>query len=52
MEAGKKRIWVRGQNVEVTDEVYRAYTQGDRKMRCFENDLKTERFVHNFSESQ
>ena len=46
MEAGKKkRIWVRGQNVEVTDEVYRAYTQGDRKMRYFENDLKTERFV-------
>lgn len=45
MKAGKKRIWVRGQNVEVTDEVYMAYTQGDRKMRYFENDLKTERFV-------
>ena len=45
MEAGKKRIWVRGQYVEVTDEVYMAYTQGDRKMRYFENDLKTERFV-------
>ena len=41
MEAGKKRIWVRGQYVEVTDEVYMAYTQGDRKMRYFENDLKT-----------
>ena len=27
MEAGKKRIWVRGQYVEVTDEVYMAYTQ-------------------------
>ena len=26
-------------------EVYRAYMQGDRKMRYFENDLKTERFV-------
>ena len=41
MEAVKKRIWVRGQYVEVTDEVYMAYTQGDRKMRYFENDLKT-----------
>ena len=37
MEAGKKRIWIRGQYVEVTDEVYMAYTQGDRKMRYFEN---------------
>ena len=45
MEAGKKRIWIRGQYVEVTDEVYMAYTQSDRKMRYFENDLKTERFV-------
>lgn len=45
MEAGKKRIWVRGQYVEVTDEVYTAYMQSDRKMRYFENDLKTERFV-------
>ena len=45
MDAGKKKIWVRGQFVEVTDEVYRAYMQGDRKMRYFENDLKTERFV-------
>ena len=26
-------------------EVYRAHMQGDRKMRYFENDLKTERFV-------
>ena len=45
MEADKKRIWVRGQYVEVTDEVYAAYMQSDRKMRYFENDLKTERFV-------
>ena len=40
MDADKKRIWIRGQFVEVTDEVYRAYMQGDRKMRYFENDLK------------
>ena len=33
MDADKKRIWIRGQYVEVTDEVYRAYMQGDRKMR-------------------
>ena len=45
MDADKKRIWIRGQYVEVTDEVYAAYMQGDRKMRYFENDLKTERFV-------
>ena len=45
VDADKKRIWIRGQFVEVTDEVYRAYMQGDRKMRYFENDLKTERFV-------
>lgn len=45
MDADKKKIWVRGQYVEVTNEVYTAYMQGDRKMRYFENDLKTERFV-------
>ena len=45
MDADKKRIWVRGQYVEVTDEVYAAYMRGDRKMRYFENDLKSERFV-------
>ena len=45
MDADKKRIWIRGQYVEVTNEVYMAYTQGDRKMRYFENDLKTEQFV-------
>lgn len=45
MGANKKKIWVRGQYVEVTDEVYTAYMKGDRKMRYFENDLKTERFV-------
>ena len=43
MDAGKKKIWVRGQFVEVTDEVYTAYMRGDRKMRYFEADLKSER---------
>ena len=45
MDADKKRIWIRGQFVEVTEEVYRAYMRGDRIIRYFENDLKTERFV-------
>lgn len=45
MIADKKRRWTSGQLVEVTDEVYAAYTKGNRKMRYFENDLKTERFL-------
>lgn len=45
MDADKKRLWISGQFVEVTDEVYDAYTKGDRKMRYFESDLKTERFL-------
>lgn len=45
MSAGKKKLWISGQLVEVTDEVYRAYTKGDRKMRYFERDLKTERYI-------
>ena len=43
MDADKKRLWVSGQLVEVTDEVYDAYMKGDRKMRYFESDLKAER---------
>ena len=45
MDADKKRLWVSGQFIEVTDEVYDAYMKGDRKMRYFENDLKAERFL-------
>lgn len=45
MDADKKRLWVSGQFIEVTDEVYDAYMKGDRKMRYFESDLKAERFV-------
>lgn len=33
MDADKKRLWVSGQFIEVTDEVYDAYMKGDRKMR-------------------
>lgn len=45
MDAGKKQLWISGRFVEVTDEVYAAYMQGDRKIRYFENDLKTERVI-------
>lgn len=45
MNADKKQIWINGRSIEVTDEVYSAYMKGDRKMRYFENDLKTERFL-------
>ena len=45
MDADKKRLWVSGQFIEVTDEVYDAYMKGDRRMRYFESDLKTERFL-------
>ena len=31
----------------MSDEVYAAYMKGDRKIRYFENDLKTERFLLN-----
>lgn len=43
MIADKKYIWVNGQPVEVTEEVYEAYTVGSRKMRYFEEDLKVQR---------
>ena len=45
VEAGKKKIWNSGKCIEVTDEVYTAYMKGNRKIRYFENDLKTERTV-------
>lgn len=47
MDAEKKQIWIGGQLIEVTQAVYEAYMKGDRKMRYFEHDLKTERFVLN-----
>lgn len=45
MDADKKRVWVSGQYIEVTDAVYDAYMKGDRKIRYFENDLKMERVL-------
>ena len=35
MDADKKRVWVSGQYIEVTDVVYDAYMKGDRKIRYF-----------------
>src|SRR5659263_274481 len=40
-----KKIFLEGQSVEVSDEVFVAYMQGDRKMRYMEQDLKVERIV-------
>jgi len=45
MDDYKRRLWVNGQFIEVSEEVYQVYMQGDRKMRYFEKDLKTERTI-------
>ena len=45
MDDNKRRLWVNGQFIEVSEEVYQVYMQGDRKMRYFEKDLKTERTI-------
>lgn len=45
MDDNKRKLWVNGQFIEVSEEVYQVYMQGDRKMRYFETDLKTERTV-------
>jgi RNA polymerase sigma factor (sigma-70 family) len=45
MDKDKRKLWIDGQFIEVTEEVYQVYMQGDRKMRYFETDLKTERTI-------
>lgn len=45
MNENTRKIWVNGKFVEVSEEVYQVYMQGDRKMRYFEKDLKTERTI-------
>lgn len=37
-----KKLWIDGHCIEVTNEVYTAYTKGQRKMKYFEKDLKVE----------
>lgn len=37
-----KKLWIDGHYIEVTNEVYIAYTKGQRKKKYFEKDLKVE----------
>ena len=45
MDDNKRKLWVNDQFIEVSEEIYQVYMQGDRKMRYFETDLKTERTI-------
>ena len=45
MDKDKRKLWIAGQFIEVTEETYQVYMQGDRKMRYFETDLKIERTI-------
>lgn len=45
MDYTKRKLWINGQLIDVSEEVYQVYMQGDRKMRYFVNDLKTERII-------
>ncbi len=40
-----KQLWINGEYVDVTDEIYTAYLKGQRKMNYFEKDLKYERVI-------
>lgn len=40
-----KQLWINGEYVDVTDEIYTVYFKGQRKMNYFEKDLKSERVV-------
>jgi DNA-directed RNA polymerase specialized sigma24 family protein len=40
-----KEIYVNGQFVEVSEEVFTEYNKGNRKMRYMEQDLKVERII-------
>ena len=40
-----KQLWINGEYVDVTDEIYTAYLKGQRKMSYFEKDLKSERVL-------
>ena len=47
MDKDKRKLWIDGRFIEVSEEVYQVYMQGDRKMRYLEKDLKTERIILN-----
>ena len=40
-----KQLWINGEYVDVTDEIYTVYFKGQRKMSYFEKDLKSERVI-------
>lgn len=42
---GNKKIQVNGKFIDVSDEVYEAYTKGARKMKYFEFDIKTSKYI-------
>lgn len=46
MKSEKYILWIYGQPVEVDEAIYKAYIRGERKMRYFESDLKTEHTVY------
>lgn len=45
MDKDKRKLWIAGQFIEVTEEIYQVYMQGNRKMRYLETDLKIERTI-------
>ena len=40
-----KQLWINGEYVDVTDEIYTVYLKGQRKINYFEKDLKSERVI-------
>ena len=40
-----KQLWINGDYIDVTDEIYTVYLKGQRKMSYFEKDLKSERVI-------
>lgn len=47
-----KVLWLNGQYINVTDEVYEVYTKGDRKNKYFTDDLKKEKIIVNQDEEK
>lgn len=47
-----KVLWLNGQYINVTDEVYEVYTKGDRKNKYFTDDLKKEKIIVNQEEEK
>lgn len=46
MKGNKNQILINGKLVDVSDEVYEAYTKGARKMKYFEYDLKNNKHIY------